>query len=40
MRKGFWDRQGANIANHYNELYGVQLDFVKMSDLGLRKFIG
>ena len=27
-------------ATDYNELYGVQLDFVKKSHLGLRKFIG
>ena len=25
MSKGFWDRQGANIASHYKEMYGVEL---------------
>ena len=24
-RTGFWDRQGANIASRYKELYGVEL---------------
>ena len=25
LRTGFWDRQGANIASRYKELYGVEL---------------
>ena len=25
MRTGFWDRQGANIATRYKEMYGVEL---------------
>ena len=25
MRKEFWDRQGANIASRYKEMYGVKL---------------
>ena len=25
MRKGFWDRQGANIASRQKEMYGVKL---------------
>ena len=25
MRTGLWDRQGANIANRYKEMYGVEL---------------
>ena len=24
MRKGFWDRQGANIASHQKKMYGVR----------------
>ena len=25
MRTGLWDRQGANIASRYKEMYGVEL---------------
>ena len=25
MRIGLWDRQGANIASRYKEMYGVEL---------------
>ena len=25
IRKGFWDRQGANIASRSKEMYGVKL---------------
>ena len=25
MRTGLWDRQGANIASCYKEMYGVEL---------------
>ena len=25
MRTGFWDRQGADIASRYKEMYGVEL---------------
>ena len=25
LRTGFWDRQGANTASRYKEMYGVEL---------------
>ena len=38
MRKGFWDRQGANIASRWKEINGLKLFFffVKNFDFGKR----
>ena len=37
MRKGFWDRQGANIANRLKEMYGEKL-FCRSKRRFLREF--
>ena len=36
MRKGFWDRQGANIASRQKENYGAKLFLRQNSDFGQR----
>ena len=37
MRKGFWDRQGANIASRLKEMYGEKL-FCRPKRRFLREF--
>ena len=34
MRTGLWDRQGANIASRYKEMYGVEL-FLRLKPVSL-----
>ena len=34
LRTGLWDRQGANIASHYKEMYGVEL-FLRLKEASL-----
>ena len=34
MRIGLWDRQGANIASRYKEMYGAEVFSVKSSVFG------
>ena len=34
MRTGLWDRQGANIASRYKEMYGVEL-FLRLKAVSL-----
>ena len=34
MRAGLWDRQGANIASRYKEMYGVEL-FLRLKAVSL-----
>ena len=34
MRTGLWDRQEANIASRYKEIYGVQL-FLRLKPVSL-----
>ena len=33
MRKGFWDRHGANNANCYKEIYGEKLFFASKKNI-------
>ena len=34
VRTGLWDRQGANIASRYKEMYGVEL-FLRLKAVSL-----
>ena len=36
MRTGLWDRQGANIASRYKEMYGVEL-FLRLKPVSLER---